>query len=244
MHDHVARRAELSPEKRELLAQRLRRAAIRETTIRSRPEGQVPPLSSSQERLWFIEQLTPGSAAYTIATAHRCQGQLDAVALGQALTEVTRRHEALRMRFPQTDGIPRVVIDDTAAVDLRITDLSALGNCTSDREAQAIRVASQAAAEPFDLAAGPLLRALLIRISEDDHVLLLAMHHIIADGWSEGLLVAETLKIYGALRQETRPVPPDLALQFGDYAVWERQHLSAAELTSDLDYWTRTGMRR
>jgi len=237
LHDHVARRAELSPEKRELLAQRLRRAAIRETTIRPRPEGQVPPLSSSQERLWFIEQLTPGSAAYTIATAHRCQGQLDAVALGQALTEVTRRHEALRMRFPQTDGIPRVVIDDTAAVDLRITDLSALGNCTSDREAQAIRVASQAAAEPFDLAAGPLLRALLIRISEDDHVLLLAMHHIIADGWSEGLLVAETLKIYGALRQETRPVPPDLALQFGDYAVWERQHLSAAELTSDLDYW-------
>jgi amino acid adenylation domain-containing protein len=238
MPDPVTRRAELSPEKQALLAQRLRRAATRESAIGPREKGQAPPLSSSQERLWFIEQLLPGTAAYTVAAAHRLKGSLDAAMLGAALTEASRRHEALRMRFPQApNGMPQMVIDDPAPVHLRIEDVSASGSGATDRESRAMLIASQAAAKPFDLAEGSLLRALLVRVAEADHVLLLTMHHIIADGWSADLLVRETLKIYGALRRQAEPVLPGPPIQFGDYAVWERERASAPELQSDLAYW-------
>lgn len=240
MVDQAARRAELSPEKRALLAQRLRRAALREATIRPRPEGQAPILSSSQERLWFIEQFMPGSAAYTVAIVRRVNGDLDSVALAAALAGVTRRHEALRMRFPGTaGGMPQVVIDAPAAVDLRVVDVSAAGPAIADRVERGMLIASEAAARPFDLAADPLLRGLLIRIADDDHILLLTMHHIIADGWSAELIVQEILSIYGALRQGTEPELPVLPIQFGDYAAWERERASAPEIESDLAYWRR-----
>jgi amino acid adenylation domain-containing protein len=236
MVDQAARRAELSPEKRALLAQRLRRAAMRDTTIRPRPEGRTPILSSSQERLWFIEQFMPGSAAYTVAVARRVKGDLDSETLGAALTEVKRRHEALRMRFPKTAaGMPQVVIDPPAAAGLRVVDVSAAGSGSTDRVERAMIVASEAAGRPFDLAADSLLRVLLIRIADNDHVLVLTMHHIIADGWSAELIVRETLSIYDALRRGTEPDLPDLPIQFGDYAAWERERA----LEPDLAYWRR-----
>ncbi|WP_420127104.1 non-ribosomal peptide synthase/polyketide synthase [Longimicrobium sp.] len=193
------------------------------------------PLSFAQERLWFIDQLEPGSATYNIPAALRLAGALDQRALERALGEIVRRHEALRTVFAQAGGSPVQVIVPFGGFALPVEDLSGLDE--ADREAAVSRRAGEEAGRGFDLAAGPLFRAALLRLGDEDHVLLLSMHHIVSDGWSMGVLFRELSALYAAYREGRESPLPELAVQYADYAVWQRAQLEGEVLDRQLAYW-------
>ncbi|MEV4840310.1 amino acid adenylation domain-containing protein [Nonomuraea sp. NPDC049486] len=205
-----------------MLEQRLRRRSNgKPTAIPRRPAGADIPLTHAQEGLWFMEQFAPGTAAYTIPLVVRLRGDLDAARLRRALEAVVDRHEILRTRFcADPDGRPRVEVAGTGQVELR--------RVSAPDEAAARELLSAELARPFDLAAEPPVRALLVRLAGDDHVLLVALHHIAGDGWSLEILAGELRALYAGEE------PPALALQYGDFAVWQRGR-PADE--ADLAYW-------
>ena len=204
----------------------------------SRVRRDVPlPLSSSQQRLWFLDRLDPGSAAYNIPIAMRLRGKLNIAVLQQSLDEVVRRHEALRTRFTMLDGQPIQVVEESARLVLERVDLSHLDE--GERETEALRLGRQVAARPFDLTQAPLVGA-LIRLADGDHVLATVVHHIAADGWSLGILGRELPTLYDALLAgRSSPLAP-LPIQYADYAVWERQNLEDAHVHRQLEHWTAT----
>ncbi|WP_443045309.1 amino acid adenylation domain-containing protein [Streptomyces sp. NBC_00342] len=222
--------AALSEAKRALLAQRLRGRARTVRAIPARTAGSVPPLSFAQERLWFMEQFAPGTAAYNIPVARRLRGPLDRPALQRALDAVLARHETLRSRYPSTDdGRPVLEIAEPGPFALRTADAAGVE--------EAGRLVDELAAEPFDLVTGPLVNAALIRLADDDHVLLLVVHHSVSDGWSSEVLVSEMLRGYAAYASG-RPDPlPELPVQYGDFAVWQRERLTGARLAGEVAYW-------
>src|SRR5262245_7275310 len=187
------------------------------------------PLSFAQQRLWFLEQLTPGEATYHIPAAVRLQGRLDPAALEWALAEIMRRHEVLRTRVATVDGQPVQAVAASAPVPLTSGE--------TDEAGLAAELA-QRATERFDLATGPLWRAHLLRVGPEDHVLLVVLHHLIGDGWSMGVLIRELGALYRARVQgaTASPLPP-LAVQYADYAVWQRGWLSGSVLEEQLAYW-------
>ncbi|HEX8242563.1 MAG TPA: condensation domain-containing protein, partial [Longimicrobium sp.] len=193
------------------------------------------PLSFAQERLWFIDRLQPGSPAYNIPVAWRLGGALDEAALERSLGEIVRRHEALRTVFAETDGSPVQVIAPFAGFALPVEDLSGLGE--ADREAALRRRVGEEARRAFDLSAGPLFRAALLRLGAEDHVLLLSMHHIVSDGWSMGVLDRELAALYAAYREGRESPLPEPGVQYADYAVWQREHLRGEVLERQLSYW-------
>jgi amino acid adenylation domain-containing protein/FkbM family methyltransferase len=195
----------------------------------------VLPLSFAQERLWFIDRLEPGSATYNIPAALRLAGALDAAALERALGEIVRRHEALRTTFAEVDSSPVQVISPFGGFALPVEDLSALGE--ADREAAVRRRVGEEASHPFDLSAGPLFRAALLRLGTEDHVLLLSMHHVVSDGWSMGVLRRELSALYAAYREGRESPLPELPVQYADYAVWQREQLAGEVLNRQLAYW-------
>ncbi|HEV3050161.1 MAG TPA: condensation domain-containing protein, partial [Longimicrobium sp.] len=177
------------------------------------------PLSFAQERLWFLDRLDPGSATYNIIAGTRLGGALDPAALERALGEVVRRHEALRTVFAEVNGSAVQVIAPFSGVALPVEDLSGLGD--ADREAAVTRRAGEEARQGFDLSAGPLLRAVLLRLGAEEHMLLLTMHHIVSDGWSMGVLFREIGTLYAAYSEGRESPLPELAVQYADYAVWQ-----------------------
>jgi amino acid adenylation domain-containing protein len=187
------------------------------------------PCTVAQEGLWFVQQLDPASTAYYIGFGTRLLGELDVPALERALHALVVRHEALRTRFVAVDGVPRQVVDDPpAAVPLPVGDVPAE------------RVEEWTTAEirrPLDLAAGPTFRAALARVAPEEHVLALAVHHIVADGWSARILTEELSRLYGAETTGTPAALPTLAVQPADHAAWQRRTLTDAELESRLDHW-------
>ncbi|HEY9472967.1 MAG TPA: condensation domain-containing protein, partial [Mycobacteriales bacterium] len=193
------------------------------------------PLSFQQEQLWFLDQLAPGEATYNTVLALRLSGALDVAALCRALDTVQARHEVLRTTFVTTDEVPCQVVGPPSPVPLRRDDVSALP--AQQREVQATRLADQEAAEPFDLRAGPLLRARLVRLSDRDHLLVVSTHHIVFDGWSEATFTAELAESYSAFVSGRDPRLPDLPVQFGDFAVWQREWLRGPVLEAHLGYW-------
>ncbi|HEX2079665.1 MAG TPA: amino acid adenylation domain-containing protein, partial [Longimicrobium sp.] len=193
------------------------------------------PLSFAQERLWFIDRLEPGSAVYNIPVAWRLGGALDEAALERALGEIVRRHEALRTVFAEADGSPVQVVAPFGGFALPVEDLSALSE--ADREAALRRRAGEEARRAFDLSAGPLFRAALLRLGAEDHVLLLSMHHIVSDGWSMGVLFRELSALYAAYREGGESPLPELGVQYADYAVWQREQLAGEVLDRQLAYW-------
>jgi amino acid adenylation domain-containing protein len=193
------------------------------------------PLSFAQERLWFLDRLQPGSAVYNVSTAMRLRGVLDARALERALGEVVRRHEALRTTFAEMDGAPVQVIAPFAGFALPVDDLAPLDD--ADREAEVRRRATAASAEPFDLAMGPLFRARLLRLGDQDHVLLIGMHHVASDGWSLGVLFRELSALYGAYGNGEPSPLAELAVQYADFAAWQRARLHHAALERELGWW-------
>ncbi|MFL6196329.1 MAG: non-ribosomal peptide synthase/polyketide synthase [Thermoanaerobaculia bacterium] len=195
------------------------------------------PLSFAQRRLWLLDQLSPGSAVYNIPVPLSVEGNLDVPVLRGALDELVRRHESLRTTFPSVEGQPRQAIAPAAPFPLPVVDLR--GVPEPSRGAEPLALAARDAARPFDLETGPLFRAALLRLAPESHVLLLAMHHIVSDGWSMDVLLRELATLYDALA-EGRPSPlPEPPIQYADFAVWQRRWLEAGALASQLDYWRR-----
>ena len=195
------------------------------------------PLSFAQQRLWFLDQLEPDTAFYNIPAAMRLQGKLNEAALERAVNEIVRRHEALRTIFPNIDGRPVQIIVPAMTIPLPLLDLSGLNE--SEREVERRRLLAEEAEIKFVLSEGPLLRVQLIRESEENHVLLLTMHHIVSDGWSVGVMVRELVSLYGAYAAGAESELEELAVQYGDYAEWQRGWLSGEVLEQQLGYWRK-----
>ncbi|WP_281291945.1 non-ribosomal peptide synthetase [Streptomyces tailanensis] len=195
-------------------------------------EGQGRPLSFAQQRLWYLHQVDATSAAYHLHAAVRMRGALDADALERALSEIARRHEALRTRFRIRDGEPAQFVQPHAPLRLERIDLSA----GTDHNTLTATVGA-AVREPFDLEQGPLLRATLIRLGEDHHVALLTTHHIVSDAWSMRVLIRELTALYGAFVSGAPSPLPELPLQYADYAAWQRAELDGEALARLEDHW-------
>ncbi|MFD8922917.1 amino acid adenylation domain-containing protein, partial [Streptomyces sp. NPDC059569] len=191
-------------------------------------EGRLP-LSFAQERLWFLDDFAPGAAEYNVCGTLRLTGTLDLPALRSAVAGLVARHEALRTTFETVDGHGTQVVHDTMNVAVRTTAPGTDGELEAALRAEA--------AAPFDLATGPLLRALLATTAEDTHTLMLTMHHIVTDGWSMGVITRELSALYtGAVRGEDAGLRP-LPIQYPDYAVWQRERLAGDTLDGQLAYW-------
>src|SRR6202158_2878745 len=193
------------------------------------------PLSFAQQRLWFLDQLEPDNPFYNLPQAIRLTGVLNAGALEQTIHAIIARHESLRTTFKSIDGTPAQVITESAPAEMPLTDLTNLPE--SERGAEARRLAAEESKRPFDLAQGPLFRASLLRLAEEDHVLLLTMHHIVGDGWSAGILFRELATLYAAFSAGNPSPLPELPIQYADFAVWQRNWLQGNVLEDQLAYW-------
>lgn len=236
----MARRAQLSAAKRALLEQRLAgRSSTQadEQAIRRRPRTGPPPLSFAQQRLWFLSQLEPDLAAYNVPAAVRLIGNLDIAILNWSLNEIVRRHESLRTTFDSVAGQPVQVIAPALTLAIPVVDLTNLPD--EGRETEGVRLAQEEAQRVFDLVSGPLIRALLLRLRSAEHVLILTMHHIVSDGWSQGVVTSELGTLYEA-GLNGRPSPlPELSIQYADFAVWQRGWLKDDELDRQIQYWRK-----
>ncbi|MFP2934768.1 condensation domain-containing protein, partial [Pyxidicoccus sp. 3LG] len=195
------------------------------------------PLSFAQQRLWFIDQLEPGSSLYNMPAALRMKGTLDVGALERSISDVAERHEALRTTFASRDGEPVQIIHPAAPLSLPVVDLSALPE--SERQDEVLRRVREEALRPFDLAAGPLFRVTLLRLEEREHVLLSTMHHIVSDGWSTGVLVRELGALYSAHLSGVRAELPPLPVQYADFAAWQRGWLRDDALDARMEYFKK-----
>ncbi|WP_344056182.1 amino acid adenylation domain-containing protein, partial [Sphaerisporangium rubeum] len=203
--------------------------------IRPRPPGAAPPLSFAQERLWFLQRFDPGDASYNMYLVLRLRGPLDVRALGDALDAVVARHESLRTSFPDIDGTPIAVVDPPGPVPVERVDLSRV----PDAQEEARRLVSARVNAPFDLAAAPPLRVTLITLGPGDHVLCFALHHIVADGWSNSILFDDLFAAYQARVAGTEPGWPPMPVQFGDVALWQRDRDAGPAAEEALAYWRR-----
>jgi amino acid adenylation domain-containing protein len=204
------------------------------SVISRRSDSQSAPLSFAQQRLWFLQQLEPDSSAYHITQTWRLQGPLHLDALQQALATILERHESLRTYFVATNGFPRQMIAPLEVFELPLIDLSAE---TSSREERLKSQLEEEAHRPFDLTSGLMLRATLIRLSEEQHVLQIVMHHIASDGWSMNILNRELPLLYLAFASGQPSPLPKLTIQYADFAAWQRQWLVGDVLESQLSYW-------
>ena len=193
------------------------------------------PLSFAQQRLWFLDQLEESSAIYNMPTALRLKGSLNLSALQQAIATIVARHESLRTTFPSVNGQPLQTIAPSLRVDLPIVDLQTAPEDEQSVEVQ--RLIVEEAQRPFDLAVGPLLRVSLLQLSENAYVLLATMHHIVSDGWSMGVLIQEIVTLYEAFSKGEPSPLTDLAIQYADFARWQRQWLQGEVLETQLNYW-------
>src|SRR5712692_201968 len=195
------------------------------------------PVSFAQQRLWFLHYLEPTVPSYNLPVALRLTGPLDAGALKESLNEIVRRHDALRTTFPVWEGRPVQVISPARLVPVPETDLG--DRPPAEREREASRSASLEANRPFDLAKGPLFRAKLLRLAEQEHVLIVTMHHIVSDGWSLDILLHELAVLYDAFRQGKPSPLEELPIQYADYALWQQNWLRGDVLETQLAYWKK-----
>ena len=240
MSDISKRLAELTPERRKLLLQRLK-------TVQAAPESEGPrlshdpertrfPLSFAQRRLWLLDRLEPGSDAYNMPLALRTSGPIDAAALERAINEIVRRHAALRTRLEDTsEGEAEQVVSPYEPFALPVLDISELP--AEEREDEAARLTAESARTPFDLARGPLFRVSLVRLSADEHVLLWNVHHVVSDGWSSSVFLRELGALQNAFSQGFPSPLPELPVQYGDYAAWQRERLSGEALDREVEWW-------
>lgn len=234
--DRIAR---LSPAKRALLELKLKKSSgpSGERTIPRRANRESCPLSFSQQRLWFLDQLEPESPLYNTSKAIRLSGALNVEALQKSLDAIVARHEILRTNIVALDGNPIQVITKNRSVKLAVIDLSEWAD--GERQAEMHRLLNAEALRPFDLSSGLMLRTTLLRLGENDHVLLLLIHHIASDGWSMGILSRELAALYGAF-STGKPYPlPELPIQYADFAVWQRQWFRGEVLETQLSYWRK-----
>lgn len=232
--------SELSPEKRavfEKLAGSQMSKVSRSLPIRPRVGSGPAPLSFAQQRLWFLDQLMPGSTLFNLTFPCRIREPVDEAVLERSLNEIVRRHESLRTSFESSDGEPFQVIAPDLRIGLRSVDLRQVTD--SDPEAEAARIISDENGYSFDLAKGPLLRATLLRVGETDYVFVVTMHHIVSDKWSMGVFWSELWAIWEAFACNAPCPLPELSLQYADFAVWEREWLEGDELARLVSYWKK-----
>jgi amino acid adenylation domain-containing protein len=230
--------ASLSPSQRALLELRLmqksKRSRPERETIKRQTGRDSAPLSYHQQGLWVLDRLMPGTAVYHSPTAARLYGELDVPMLTKALQEIVARHDGLRTSFKTIDGSPVQVINDFV-LEVPLVDLRAEPD--SEREEKARHILRREARTPFDLSQGPLIRAIVVRMDDQDHILLVTMHHIVTDGWSVGIFHRELSELYRAFRSG-RPSPfPELSIQYLDYSVWQREWLDGDLYQSQLAFW-------
>ncbi len=239
--DDLSRRiAALSPAKQALLALRLQgreRTAAAGQGIPRRPGRGPAPLSFAQQRLWFLDQLEPDSPLYNITRAFRIRGPLDAGALRGALDSLIARHESLRTTFVATDGEPAQVIAEGRPAEMAVSELPRAPE--GERAAEVQRLLSEEARRPFALSRDPMLRAILLRLGAEDHVLCVTIHHIVSDWWSMRILMAELGTLYGSCLAGAESPLPELPIQYADYAVWQRDWLRGEVLERQLAHWRR-----
>jgi hypothetical protein len=193
------------------------------------------PLSFAQQRLWFLDGLNPESAFYNVSAAIRLRGELNVSALERSLNALVQRHETLRTSFAVVDGQAVQVITPELRIALAQTDLEHLGD--DPAEAEARRLSTAQAQRPFDLRRAPMMRASLMRLSTDHHILLIHLHHVVTDGWSMGVLYRELATLYRAFHEGEEPQLPELPIQYADFAVWQRNLLKGEVLEAHLNYW-------
>jgi amino acid adenylation domain-containing protein len=229
--------AELPADRQEALRRLLKRRGDRPEGIRRRRPGERIPLTSGQERLWLLDRLVPGNPAYNETNTVRMPYAVDPDTVRRAVAEIVRRHEALRTIFRTEGEEPVQVVLPTLCVDVPLVDLRHLPQ--DAREDEALRLAAEQSRIPFDLSEGPLLRTSLFRLDAEDHLFSLTLHHIVTDGWSIGVFCAEFFTLYWSFAAG-RPSPlPELAFQYGDYAIWQRAVLDTPAARGQLDYWRR-----
>lgn len=212
---------------------------MRSTEASSSGAEQAPqrtaPLSFAQQRLWLIDQLEPTAWTYNVWVPRRLRGPLQIEVLQRSLDEIVARHDMLRTTFTVLDGQPVQVVGPPQPFDLRLEDLS--DHPLGEAELNATRLVTEEAHRRFDLAVGPVFRGLIVRLSPEDHVLVLAMHHIVTDAWSEVILLDELSALYNAFARGEESSLPALPVQYGDFAVWQRDRLAGDALGPDLEYW-------
>jgi amino acid adenylation domain-containing protein len=227
----------LSPDRREVLERLLKdqSSTARGSAIPRRTDRRSAVLSFAQQRLWFLDQLTPGLPLYNQHIALRLEFPLDVDAFERSLREIVRRHEILRTTFETVRGDPVPLIAESPRTTLDVVDLSHLSD--SATESEVLRLASEDARRPFDLRTGPLIRTTLLRLRPDCHVFLLTMHHILCDGWSTTVFFRELGALYAAFSTGKRSPLPELPIQYADFAAWQRAQLSGDTLARQLSYW-------
>ena len=232
--------AALTPAQRALLELRLvqknRRRSGPPQVIKQQTDRESAPLSYNQQGLWVLNQLMPGTSLYHTPMAVRLTGPLNVEALRKALEAIVARHDSLRTTFATVDGAPMQVVSDLT-LDVPVVDLGELSE--SDREAEALRVLRLEARKPFDLSQGPLIRAVLLRMQEHEHILLVTMHHIVTDGWSIGIFQNELSALYEAFATNQPSPLAELPIQYTDYSVWQRQWFDGEVYESQLAYWKK-----
>lgn len=193
------------------------------------------PLSFAQQRLWFLDQLEPLSPLYNLPKAVRLTGKLNVAVLSSCINEIIRRHEVLRTKFAIADGRPIQIISPSINIELPVVDLCHLS--PTEREAETRRLIQKEAQRGFDLTQSPLLRATLLQLDQDDYVLLCTLHHIVSDGWSNGVLIHEVAALYEAFSNGVDSSLPELPIQYADFALWQQQWLQGEVLETQLAYW-------
>jgi amino acid adenylation domain-containing protein len=233
-----ARLAGLSPAKRALLALKLKQKQANTAVslaITRRSDESAAPLSFAQQRIWFLEELEPGSPAYHIPAIFQLTGELDVPALTASLNEIVQRHEALRTTFTAVNGQPSQKIISNVEVTLPLQDLQKMP--PEQQAAEVAYITAEKTRQPFDLSKGPLLRACLLRLAPQEHRLILTMHHTASDGWSRGVLLNELSLLYADFLVGKRPSLDPLPIQYADFAVWQRKWLQGERLNKQLAYW-------
>jgi len=229
---------DLSPAKRALM-----KSMVDAECVNDSRAGRIPkikrsdpvPASFAQRRLWFLDQLEAGQCLYNMPVARCLKGRLDIAALEHSLAEIVRRHETLRTSFVPLEGEPMQVISDPQPFHLPLTDLSHL--TATEREHEARQQVIDEAKQVFDLAEGPLFRARLLKLADDEHLLLLTLHHIVSDGWSMGVLFQELSALYNAYTRGAASPLQELDVQYADYSAWQRESLQGEALDAQLSYW-------
>lgn len=210
---------------------------IQAPPIRCYPRDEHSPMSFAQQRMWFFNQLEPGNPFYNIPAALRLTGPLNEAVLERSINEIINRHEALRTTFATIEGQPVQIISPALRLKLPVTDLSQLPE--GERQAMTRRLILEEGKRPFDLISGPLLRAELLRLKDDDHALLLTVHHIIFDGWSVGVFMKELGAFYKQFLYDEPSTLTELQFQYADFACWQREWLQGEALNMQLSYWRK-----
>jgi amino acid adenylation domain-containing protein/non-ribosomal peptide synthase protein (TIGR01720 family) len=195
------------------------------------------PLANAQKRLWFLNELEPGNPAYNMSIGFKVTGKLNHSALKQALNQLLKRHESLRTVIVESNGLPYQIVKDFKEINLNLSDLS--GEIILNKEVVAKKLVRQAIRKPFELSTGPLIRHLVVKLTNESYLMVFCLHHIICDGWSIGVFTRELAVLYMSYFSENKTPVASLPLQYADFAVWQNSELNKSELDNQIDYWKK-----